>query len=93
MIHRTLHHIYAIVVDDSKGHTLVAASTREKDVADGLASLTNVDAAEARRRSDRARRPKRPASTRVVFDTRRLASITAASRALADAARDAGLEF
>lgn len=31
-IHRTLHHIYAAVIDDARGHTLVAASTREKDL-------------------------------------------------------------
>ena len=39
-IQRSLHHLYAFVVDDSNGHTLVAASTREKDVAAGLASRT-----------------------------------------------------
>ena len=31
-IFRSLHHTYAFVVDDAKGHTLVAASTREGTV-------------------------------------------------------------
>ena len=44
-IFRSLHHTYAFVIDDSKGHTLVTASTREGAVADGLASHTNIDAA------------------------------------------------
>ncbi len=43
-IHRTLHHIYAAVIDDARGHTLVTASTREKDLA-GMESRTNVEAA------------------------------------------------
>jgi len=38
-IFRSLHHTYAFVVDDTKGHTLVAASTREGAVADGLPAL------------------------------------------------------
>ena len=44
-IHRTLHHIYAAVIDDSRGHTLVTASTRQKDVAEGLGSLNGGEAA------------------------------------------------
>src|ERR1700736_6633007 len=45
-IFRSLHHTYAFVVDDTKGHTLVAASTRENAVADGLGSRTNIEAAQ-----------------------------------------------
>jgi len=45
MFARTLHHIYATVIDDAKGHTLVSASTRQKDVAAGLGSHTGSDAA------------------------------------------------
>ena len=68
MIHRTLHHIYAAVIDDSKGHTLVAASTRQKDVAEGLESLTNLDA--AKKVGDTvARRAKAAGIDAVVFDT------------------------
>jgi len=91
MIHRTLHHIYAAVIDDSKGHTLVAASTRQKDVADGLASLTNLDA--AKKVGDAvARRAKAAGIDAVVFDTSGL-KYHGRVAALAQAARDAGLEF
>ena len=90
-IHRTLHHIYAAVIDDSKGHTLVAASTRQKDVADGLASLTNLDA--AKKVGDAvARRAKAAGIDAVVFDTSGL-KYHGRVAALAQAARDAGLEF
>jgi large subunit ribosomal protein L18 len=91
MIHRTLHHIYAAVIDDSKGHTLVAASTRQKDVAEGLASLTNLDA--AKKVGDAvARRAKAAGIDAVVFDTSGL-KYHGRVAALAQAARDAGLEF
>ena len=47
LVRRTLHHIYATVVDDAKGHTLVAASTVDKSLGGPLQSNTNVDAAKA----------------------------------------------
>ena len=90
-IFRSLHHTYAFVVDDSKGHTLVAASTREGSVADGLGSRTNIEAAQ-KIGSTIAQRAKAAGIDAVVFDTSghkyhgRVA-------ALAQAAREAGLEF
>ena len=91
MIHRTLHHTYASVIDDSKGHTLIAASTRQKDVAEGLESLTNVDA--AKKVGDVvARRAKAAGIDAVVFDTSGL-KYHGRVAALAQAARDAGLVF
>ena len=90
-IFRSLHHTYAFVVDDTKGHTLVAASTREGSVADGLGSRTNVEAAQ-KIGAMIARRAKAAGIDAVVFDTSghkyhgRVA-------ALAQAAREAGLEF
>ena len=90
-IFRSLHHTYAFVVDDTKGHTLVAASTREGSVADGLGSRTNVEAAQ-KIGSTIAQRAKAQNINAVVFDTSghkyhgRVA-------ALAQAAREAGLEF
>jgi large subunit ribosomal protein L18 len=90
-IFRSLHHTYAFVVDDTKGHTLVAASTREGAVADGLGSRTNVAAAQ-KVGSAIAQRAKAAGIDAVVFDTSghkyhgRVA-------ALAQAAREAGLEF
>ena len=88
---RTLHHIYATVVDDSKGHTLAAASTREKAVASGLESLTNTEAATKIGQAIAAK-AKAKGVTSVVFDTggRKYHGRVAA---LAQAAREAGLEF
>jgi large subunit ribosomal protein L18 len=90
-IFRSLHHTYAFVVDDAKGHTIVAASTREKGVADGLESRTNIEAAGKVGRTI-AEKAKAAGVSAVVFDTSghkyhgRVA-------ALAAAAREAGLEF
>ena len=39
-VYRSLNNIYAQIIDDSKGATLVAASTKEKDV---IAQITDVD--------------------------------------------------
>jgi large subunit ribosomal protein L18 len=91
MVRRTLHHIYATVVDDNKGHTIVAASTREKDLADGLESTTNLAAAE-KIGSAIAAKAKQAGITQVVFD-RSGFKYHGRVKALADAARQAGLEF
>ena len=90
-IQRRLHHLYAFVVDDARGHTLLAASTREKEIASGLASLTNTEAA---KRVGAAIGRKAVASglKAVVFDTSGL-QYHGRVAALADAAREAGLEF
>jgi large subunit ribosomal protein L18 len=91
LVHRTLHHIYATVVDDAKGHTIVAASTREKDLADGLDSKTNTAAAE-KIGAAIAAKAKQAGITQVVFDRSGL-KYHGRVKALADAARQAGLEF
>jgi large subunit ribosomal protein L18 len=89
-IHRTLHHIYAAVIDDARGHTLVSASTREKELL-GLDSRTNVDA--ARKVGETiGRKAKEAGINAVVFDTSGL-KYHGRVAALADAARAAGLEF
>ncbi len=90
-IFRSLHHTYAFVVDDTKGHTLVAASTREGVVAAGLGSRTNLEAAQ-KVGSTIAQRAKAAGIDAVVFDTsgHRYHGRVAA---LAQAAREAGLEF
>ena len=90
-VHRTLHHIYAAVIDDAKGHTLVAASTRQKDVAAGLASLTNLAAAKKVGETI-GKRAKDAGIGAVVFDTSGL-KFHGRVAALAQAAREAGLEF
>jgi len=91
VVHRTLHHIYATVVDDSKGHTLAAASTREKDLRADLKSTTNIAAAEKIGQAI-ATKAKQAGITRVVFDRGGL-KYHGRVKALADAARQAGLEF
>jgi large subunit ribosomal protein L18 len=90
-VHRTLHHLYAFVVDDSKGHTVASASTREPSVAEGLASRTSVDAAK-RVGQVIGEKAKAAGITAVVFDRAGL-KYHGRVKALADAAREAGLEF
>jgi large subunit ribosomal protein L18 len=90
-IFRSLHHTYAFVVDDAKGHTLVAASTREGTLAEALSSRTNVDAA-AKVGQMIAERAKAKGITAVVFDTSGL-KYHGRVAALAAAAREAGLDF
>jgi large subunit ribosomal protein L18 len=90
-IFRSLHHTYAFVVDDTKGHTLVAASTREGTVADGLGSRTNIEAAQ-KVGAAIAERAKAAGIGAVVFDTSGL-KYHGRVAALAQAAREAGLEF
>lgn len=90
-IFRSLHHTYAFVVDDSKGHTLVAVSTRDKAVAEGLESNTNVQAA-SKIGTAIAEKAKAVGVNTVVFDTSGL-KYHGRVAALAAAAREAGLEF
>jgi large subunit ribosomal protein L18 len=90
-VFRSLHHVYAQIIDDTTGRTLAAASTREKDVATGLASRSNVTAAE-RVGTLVAQRAKEKGVTAIVFD-RGGYKYHGRIKALADAARGAGLEF
>jgi large subunit ribosomal protein L18 len=90
-INRTLHHIYAILVDDAKGHTLVSSSTREKTIGSELKSRTSVEAAK-RVGAEIAAKAKGKGITAVVFDTSGL-KYHGRVAALAQAAREAGLEF
>jgi large subunit ribosomal protein L18 len=87
-VFRSVAHIYAQVIDDSKGITLVAASSTEKG---GAASGGNVAAAKeiGKRVAERA---KEKGITRVVFD-RGGYLYHGRIKALADAAREAGLEL
>lgn len=91
LVRRTLHHIYAVLVDDAQGHTLLAASTLEKTLAEPLQSKTNVEAAKAVGAA-LAGKAKAAGITEVVFD-RGGNKYHGRVRALADAAREAGLNF
>ncbi|HEX4979683.1 MAG TPA: 50S ribosomal protein L18 [Acidimicrobiales bacterium] len=88
-VFRSNKHIVAQVIDDRAGRTLAAASTLEKDLRAG--ATANRAAAEAVGRLV-AERAKAAGVTKVVFD--RGGNIYHGRiAALADAARDAGLEF
>jgi large subunit ribosomal protein L18 len=86
-VFRSLNHIYAQVIDDEKGHTLVAASSNEKNGANG----GNVAGAKAIGKLV-AQRAKDKGINTVVFD-RGGFLYHGRIKALADAAREAGLEF
>ena len=88
-VHRSSMHIYAQIIDDAAGKTLVSASTLDKDVK-GKAGAT-VDAATdvGKRLAERA---KAAGVTQVVFD-RGGFLFHGRVKALAEAAREGGLEF
>lgn len=91
-VFRSTAHIYAQVIDDSKGVTLVAASSTEKsDGARRKGAGGNVEAAKSigKRVAERARES---GIKQVVFD-RGGYLYHGRIKALADAAREAGLEF
>ena len=90
-VFRSNNHMYAQIIDDSVGHTLVAASTLEKSV---KAELENTDTVEAAAYIGTvvAKRAIEKGIKEVVFD-RGGFIYQGKIQALADAAREAGLEF
>ena len=90
-VFRSNNHMYAQIIDDTVGHTLVAASTLEKDVKAELEKTNNVDAA-AYLGTVIAKRAIEKGIKEVVFD-RGGFIYQGKIAALADAAREAGLEF
>ncbi len=87
-VHRSQQHIYAQVIDDSAGRTLVSASSLEKDAEGGGTTVAAADAV-GRRLAERA---KAAGIAKVVFD-RGGFLYHGRVKALADAARAGGLEF
>jgi large subunit ribosomal protein L18 len=85
-VHRTGRHIYAQIIDDNDGRTVAAASTLG-----GKSSGANVDAA-SQVGKDIAAAAKKAGVTTVVFD-RGGYLFHGRVKALADAAREGGLEF
>ena len=89
VVTRTLRHIVAQVVDDTRGHTLASASSMDPSVRGAEGNKKDVSAKVGALLAERA---KAAGITKVVFDrggnkyAGRIAS-------LADAAREAGLEF
>ena len=90
-VYRSLHHIYAQVISDQTGRTLAAASTNNADVAGGLASKRGMSAAKAVGKAI-ADKCKAAGIHSVVFD-RNGFLYHGRVKALADAAREAGLKF
>ncbi len=90
-VFRSNNHMYAQIIDDTVGNTLVAASTLEKEVKAELEKTNNVDAA-AYLGTVIAKRAMEKGIKEVVFD-RGGFIYQGKIAALADAAREAGLEF
>ena len=90
-VFRSNNHMYAQIIDDTVGNTLVAASTLQKDVKAELEKTNNVDAA-AYLGTVIAKKALEKGITTVIFD-RGGFIYQGKIKALADAAREAGLEF
>ena len=90
-VFRSNNHMYAQIIDDTVGNTLVSASTLEKDVASEIEKTNNVEAA-AYLGTVIAKRALDKGIKTVVFD-RGGFIYQGKVAALAEAAREAGLEF
>jgi large subunit ribosomal protein L18 len=90
-IYKSLKRIYVQAVDDTQGITLAAASSLEKDLRSSLKNGANIEAAKAVGASIAARL-KEKGITAVVFD-RNGYVYHGRVKALADSAREAGLQF
>ena len=90
-VHRSSKHIYAQVIDDANGHTIAAASTLEKDLKGSLKTGADSAAAAAVGKLV-AERASKAGVKEVVFD-RGPYIYHGRVKALADAAREGGLNF
>jgi large subunit ribosomal protein L18 len=88
-VFRSLNHIYAQVIDDASGKTLAAASTADKELKGSKATKSEEAAIVGKLVAERA---KAAGVERVVFD-RAGFRYHGRIKSLADAAREAGLEF
>ena len=90
-VYRSNKHIYAQLIDDVAGNTIVSASTLQSDVKEGLEKTNNVEAA-AKLGEVIAKKALDNGIKEVVFD-RGGYIYQGKVKALADAAREAGLQF
>jgi large subunit ribosomal protein L18 len=90
-VYRSLQHIYAQVIDDDRGHTVAAASTRDPALASQLVGKTKRQQAQVvgQAVAERAR----AAGVEVVVFDRGGYNYHGRVRELAEAARAAGLSF
>ncbi len=90
-VYRSLSHIYAQIIDDSKGVTLVSCNTMQKDIKENIKNMTNKE--QARYVGEQlAKLAKKKKINKVVFD-RGGYLYTGRVQALAEGARAGGLEF
>ena len=90
-VYRSSKNIYAQVIDDATGVTLVSASTQDKEIREQLAELTKTDAAKLVGQAV-GKRAKEKGINTVVFD-RGGYLYHGRVQSLADGARESGLEF
>ena len=90
-VFRSNNHMYAQIIDDTVGKTLVSAPTLDKDVKAELEKTNNVEAATVVGRVV-AKKAKEKGKTTVVYDRGGFV-YEGKVKALAEAAREAGLEF
>lgn len=90
-VYRSLSEIYAQVIDDEQGHTIVSASSIDRELKAALEGLTKTDQARLVGKTV-AERAKEAGVTTVVFD-RGGFRYQGRVKVLADAAREAGLNF
>jgi len=90
-VYRSNNHMYAQIIDDTVGNTLVAASTMEKEIKASLEHTNDVAAAKAVGTAI-AKKALEKGITEVVFD-RGGFIYQGKIQALAEAAREAGLQF
>jgi large subunit ribosomal protein L18 len=90
-VYRSLKYTYVQIVDDSQGKTLVAASTREKELKDALKQTGNIQASKLVGKVI-AERAKAKGIETVVFD-RGGYLYHGRIKAIAEAARESGLKF
>lgn len=88
-IHRSAQNIYAQIIDDDHGHTVVSASSLEKDMRDNYGGNCDAAAIIGKRIAERAIEA---GVKQVIFD-RGSYLFHGRIKALADAAREAGLSF
>lgn len=90
-VHKTPRHMYAQVTTPDGGKTIVCASTQDKEIREQLKSTGNVEAAKEVGKL-LAKRAKEAGIKEVAFDRSGFA-YHGRVKALADAAREGGLEF
>ena len=90
-VYKSLNHIYAQIIDDEKGVTLVSCSTLDKEISSKLDSLTKTEAAKLVGETIGKRAVEKKIKE-VVFD-RGGYLYTGRVQAVADGVRSAGLKF